>query len=172
MTKVKRCVCLGLLVLPLLMREAPVLGDDNQDQAAWDQLKQLSTGQPVRVEQKDTKRISGNFRSLTDEAMVLSTAAGEQTISRQSVLRVSYKVHGHRMRNSLIGLGIGAGAGAGVGAAAGGPRRCTGFCIGPTYSRAEAAGILSAVGAVVGAIIGAIIPTGGWHEVYHARQPG
>jgi len=168
MTTAKNRICLGLLVFALAMATSPGFGEGNQDQAAWDSLRQLTIGQPVRVVQKDTKSISGKFVRVTDEAFVLGTAAGEETFSRQSIQRISSKGQGHRKRNTLIGAGIGAGAGAVIGAATGGPRPCTGFCFGPTFSRGEVAGVLAVVGAAVGAIIGAVIPTGGWHDVYRA----
>jgi len=169
MKRIKGCVCLGLLVLSLGMATNFARGDDKQNQAAWDKLKHLSAGQPIQVVQKDAKSISGKFHSVTDETIVVSTASGEQTLSRQSVLRVSSKGPAHRKRNALIGAGIGAGTGAVIGAAAGGPGQCDGNCYGPTFSRGEVAGVFSAVGAIVGAVIGAVLPTGGWHEIYRAR---
>ena len=165
MKRVKRCMCLALVVLSLGMATSPALGDDSQNQAAWDKLKQLSAGQPIQVVQNDAKSTSGNFRSVTDEGIVVSTPSGEQTISRQSVLRVSCKGSGHHKRNALIGAGIGAGAAAGFGAAVWRPT--TG--LGPTISRGEVVGVLAPVGAIVGAIVGAVLPTGGWREVYRAR---
>jgi hypothetical protein len=147
------------------MATSPARGDDIKNQAAWDKLKQLSAGQQVRVVQIAAQSTTGSFRSVTDEAIVVSTATGEQTISRQSVLRVSTKGPGHRARNALIGAGIGAGAGAGIGAAT---AHCgQGFCIGAT--RGEVIGVVTGVGAIVGAVIGVVLPTSGWHEIYRAR---
>lgn len=164
MRQVKSIVCLGLLSLFLGIATSPALGDDNKNQANWDRLKQLSAGQEILVVQNDAKSSRSNFRSVTDEAIVVSTAAGEQTIARQSILRVSSKGKGHRVRNALIGAGIGAGAGAGIGAAIAG---CTSGCYG--FTRGNVTGAVSAVGGIVGAIVGALIPTGGWHEIYRAR---
>ena len=106
----------------------------------------------------------GSFRSLTDEAMVVTMVTGEKTISRQRIVRVSSKGQKHRTRNALIGAGIGAGAGAGIGAAATSWHLRL-LWVHPRY----AMGVLSAVGAIGGAIVGAVLPTGGWHEVYRAR---
>ncbi|MGD1102544.1 MAG: hypothetical protein ABSA59_10800 [Terriglobia bacterium] len=162
----KSSVCLGLMVLTLGMAVRPAFGGDDKNQAAWDKLKKLSAGQQVQVVLKGAQTASGNFRSVTDEAMVVSTPAGDQTLSRQSIVRVSAKGKGHRMRNTLIGAGVGAGAMAAIGAAKGGCGQGV-SCIGIT--RGEAIGIYTGLGAIGGAIVGAILPTGGWHEVYRAR---
>ena len=167
MKRVNTLVCLGLLVLSLGMATSPAFGDDSKNQAAWDKLKQLSAGQEVQVVQNDAKSTTGNFRSVTDEAMVVGTATGDQTLSRQSVLRVSSKGPGHRVRNTLIGAGIGAGAGAGITAATPGCRQ--GVSCWSIPSKGEVIGAFTGVGAIVGAIVGAVLPTGGWHEVYRAR---
>jgi hypothetical protein len=164
MRRVKTIVCLGILFLSLGIATSPALGDDAKNQANWDKLKQLSAGQEIQVVLNDAQSNRSNFLSVTDEAIVLSTAAGEQTVSRQSILRVSTKGKGHRVRNALIGAGVGAGAGAGIGAAAVG---CTSGCYG--FTRGNAMGALAAVGGIVGAVAGAVIPTGGWHEIYRAR---
>jgi len=164
MRQVKSSVYLGLLFLSLGIATSPALGGDDKNQANWDKLKQLSVGQEVQVVQNDAKSNRSSFRSVTDEAIVVSTATGEQTISRPNVLRVSSKGKPHRMRNALIGAGIGAGAGAGIGAAI---ASCTSGCYG--FTRGNVTGVTSAVGGITGAIVGAVVPTGGWHEIYRAR---
>jgi hypothetical protein len=169
MKRVKTTVCLGLLVLSSGIATSSAFGEDNKNQAAWDKLKRLSAGQQIQVVQTDAKSTTGNFRSVTDEAIVVSTATGEQTISRQRVLRVSAKGPGHRKRNVLIGAGIGAGAGLGIGAAMDSSSKCgqTSFCLDifPNLGKE----VVTPLGAIAGAIIGAVLPTGGWHEVYRAR---
>jgi hypothetical protein len=166
MRRVNTIVCVGLLILSFGIATSPTFGGDDKNQANWDKLKQLSVGQEVQVVQNDAKSNRSNLRSVTDEAIVVSTANGDQTISRQSVLRVSSKGSGHRVRNALIGAGIGAGAGAGIGAAVG---RCGQgvACIGATHG--EVIGVVTAVGGIVGAVVGAVLPSGGWHEIYRAR---
>ncbi len=161
-------VCIGIMVLSLGFAMNPALGGDNsaKDQANWDKLKQLSPGQEIQVVQNGTKSIRGNFHTVTEEAIVLSLASGEQTISRQSVDRISTKGKGHRGRNALIGVGIGAGAGA-VGGAAYGKSCLSGSFI--CFSRGEAIGVGTVLGAIVGTIIGVLIPSGGWHDIYKAR---
>jgi hypothetical protein len=167
MKQVKSIVCLGLLFLFLGIATSPVFGDDDKNQANWDRLKQLSAGEEIQVVQNDAKSSRSNFRSVTDEAIVVSTATGEQTIARQSILRVSSKGTGHRMRNALIGAGVGAGAGLGIGAAADHHKACTGLCVNILPNGGKEIG--TPLGAIVGGIVGAVVPTGGWHEIYRAR---
>ena len=167
MRQVKGIVCLGLLCLFLGIATSPALGDDDKNQANWDRLKQLSPGEEIQVVQNGAKSSRSNFRSVTDEAIVVSTAAGEQAIARQSILRVSSKGKGHRVRNALIGAGVGAGAGLGIGAATDHHIACTGICVNILPNLGEE--IVPPLGAIVGAVIGAVVPTGGWHVIYRAR---
>ncbi len=167
MKRVKSTVSLGLLFLFLGIATSPALGDDDKNQANWDRLKQLSAGEEIQVVQNDAKSSRSNFRSVTDEAIVVSTAAGEQTIARQSILRVSSKGTRHRMRNTLIGAGVGAGVGLGIGAAADHHKACTGICVNILPNGGKEIG--TPLGAIVGAIVGAVVPTGGWHVIYRAR---
>jgi len=170
MRRVNSVVCLGFLFLSWGIATSPVLGGDNsgKNQANWDKLKSLSPGQEIQVVQNDAKSTSGNFRSTTDEAIVVSTASGEQTISRQSILRISSKGKGHRKRNALIGAGIGAGAGAGIGAAIDASANSGSGSFGPWFPHLGIE-MVTPLGAIVGAIVGAVIPSGGWHEIYRAR---
>jgi len=169
MRRLKSVVCLGLLILSCGIATSPARGDDDKNQTNWDKLKQLAPGQEIEVVQKDAKSTRGNFRNVTDEAIAVNTAAGDQTISRQNVVRVSSKGKTHRMRNALIGAGIGAGAGLGIGAAMDVHDKCSqgGFCINILPNGGKE--IVTPLGAIVGAIVGALLPSRGWHEIYRAR---
>ncbi|MGD0227031.1 MAG: hypothetical protein ABSF71_32290 [Terriglobia bacterium] len=169
MRQVKSTVCLGLLFLSFGIATSPALGGDDKNQANWDKLKQLSAGQEIQVVQNDAKSSRSTFRSVTDEAIVVSTATGEQTVSRQNILRVSSKEKGYRKRNALIGAGIGAGAGLGIGAIMDAHDKCSQgvFCLNILPNGGKE--IVTPLGAIVGAIIGTVLPTGGWHEIYRAR---
>ena len=168
MKRVKSIVCLGLLFLSIGIATSPALGGDDKNQANWDKLKQLLAGQEIQVVQNDAKSNRSNFRSVTDEAIVVSTATGEQTISRQSIASGFLQRQRSPHAECTDRRWIGAGAGAGIGAAAAG---CTSGCFG--FTRGNAMGVVSAVGGIVGAIVGAVIPTGGWHEsIALARRTG
>jgi hypothetical protein len=128
---------------------------------SWDNLKQLVPGDEIRIVLNDARSYQAKFESISDEAITVRLAAGEQSFARQDILRVSAKGNSHRLRNALIGAGIGAGI-AGVGA-------------GVNYSHDPESGTIAAVvgipiGALVGAGVGAVMPTGGWHDVYRAAS--
>jgi hypothetical protein len=166
MRRAKSVFCLGLLFLFLGIAAGIALGEDGANQAAWNNLKQLSAGQEIQVVQDGAKSSRGSYRSFTDDAIVMSTAGGEQTISRQGVVRVSSKGKRHRMRNALIGAGVGAGAGLGIGAGLDSADKCAN-CLKILPNGGKE--IATPLGAIAGAIVGAVIPSGGWHEIYRAR---
>ena len=115
----------------------------------------------------DAKSFEGRFQGVSENALVLRLAAGEQTLMRQDVLRVSTKDKSRRGRNALIGLAIGLGAGVVIGVAS--PELGQGKCAQGSCVNAASVAVPGFVGAVVGTGIGAAIPTGGWHDIYRAR---
>ena len=151
-------------------------GQDSKGQSSsWDNLKSLRAGQEIRVVMNNVKSYQGGFESLSDDGITLRQAAGEQTLPRKDILRVSWKGQNHQSRNALIGAVVGAGAGLGIGLTANhviwshvncteGPLFNCGYPPNPHYMV-----ILTPVGALAGAVIGAVGPTGRWHEVYRAR---
>ena len=166
----------GFLVLALLAACFSTWAANGQDpngrSSSWDNLKSLTPGQEIRVVVNNVKSYQGEFESLSDAGITLRQAAGEQTLARKDVLRVSRKGQSHQTRNAVIGAVIGAGAGLGIGLA---PylvqRNCT---EGPLFNcgyppNPHLVEILTPVGALAGAIIGAVVPKGRWHEVYRAR---
>jgi hypothetical protein len=123
----------------------------------------LAVGTEIQARTTDGKRYEGRFSSAGDDALVMTTASGEQRLPRATVARVSVKKASHRGRNALIGLGIGAGVGLGIGA--GTDSSCKSFCfLGGNAGKA----IFTPLGALVGVAIGVAIPTGGWREIYRA----
>ena len=121
-------------------------------------------GTEIEARTVDKKRFRGQFRIAEDEALVMTTANGEQRLARATVARVAVKKPGHRLRNTLMGFGIGAAGGLSLGAIA--DARCTGDCIEGKTPLGKEAG--TGLGAVIGTIIGVALPTGGWREVYRA----
>jgi hypothetical protein len=86
---------------------------------SWDNLKSLTQGQEIRVEMSNDKTYKGEFESLSDEGITLRQPAGEETLARKDISRISQMIgQNHRRRNALIGaiagasLGLGAGLGA------------------------------------------------------------
>ena len=84
-----------------------------QPSADWNVVKALTPGTRIHVEVRP-RTVSGQVRSVSDDAVVLQSGAGEETIARSQVSRLAVKQRGHRKRNVLIGLGVGVGAGAGI----------------------------------------------------------
>ena len=148
----------GILLLAL----APALVA--QSTANWDSVKQLTTGKEIRVTLNDGRNLRGTFQSATDEALTVAIPNSQEALSRTMVIRIASKGKGHRLRNSLIGLGVGAGAGLIAGAVA---DRCPAGhgCWFPNVGKE----ILTPFGAAVGAIVGALIPTGRWRDVYRVK---
>jgi outer membrane lipoprotein SlyB len=119
--------------------------------ASWKSLKMLREGDKIQVIETNSKKISGTFLSVSNDAVSLQSQAGQRTIPIENVRSVRLMVAQHRWRNTLIGAGVGAGAGAGVGAAT-----CSAGC---TVGRGAGIGIGAAVGALPGALAGAFFPT-------------
>ena len=135
-------------------------GGPRQDKTNWDNLKPLAPNEQIRIVLNDAKSYRGEFRSVSDEAIVVRLATGEQTFSRESVLRVSTRGPSHVGRNALIGAGIGAVAGAAT---------IAGICQ-TTYCKGPVEAIVGVtIGAPLGALVGFVMPTGGWHDVYRRR---
>jgi hypothetical protein len=170
----------GFLVLALLgacFSPGTASGQDSKRRSSsWDNLKSLAAGGEIRVVMNNVKSYQGEFESLSDDGITLREAAGEQTLARKDILRVSRKIgQDHGVRNTLVGTAVGAGAGLGIGLVANhviwshvncteGPRF---GCAGPPNPHWGE--ILTPVGGLAGAIIGGVLPTGGWHDVYRAR---
>ncbi len=132
--------------------------DPRVERSNWDNVKQLLPGEEIRVVLKDLKSHRGLVLTVSEDALVVRTAPGEQTFKREILLRVSSKGQSHRGRNATLGALIGGGAGAAIAASA------------PKYDRRFWVLIVGLpLGSMVGAATGAVMPTGGWHEVYRAR---
>ena len=125
----------------------------------WNNLNNLTPGQLIRVVVNGAKSYEGAFRAVNDEGITLRRAGGEQTFARNDVLHVYFKSKNHLVRNIVIGGAIGA-----VFAT---PVVLANDLRNEWWSSAAWVWPLF-VGP--GAGIGSAIPTGGWHEVYHARR--
>jgi hypothetical protein len=156
-----RTFCLRML-LPFLglIVNSSLCGAQNP---AWNNLKQLTPGQQVRVVVSNKKTFKGQFQSTTDDAIIIRSQETDQTLSRSSVQLVSRRA-GHRGRHALIGAAIGAGAGLGIGAAI--DNDCSPNSIVCTGNKGKA--ILTPVLGLLGAGIGALLPAGGWQEIYRS----
>ena len=149
-------VTVTLLFLLLI----PGFGWTQSSQNNWDNLKRLAPGDDIRIVLNDKKSYKAEFQSVTDEAVVVRLAAGDQAFDRQSVLRVSTQGKSHRLRNAALGTAIGVGLGAILAASTS-----------RNDSDAQAIGwvVIPPLTGAAGAGVGAFLPTGGWHDVFRAR---
>ena len=154
-----------LVLVFLLLVPAFALAQSAKD--SWDNLKQLGSGQQIRIVLNDARSYSGRFQSVSNDGLIVRMGGGAQTFEQQNILRVSTRGKSHRGRNALIGLAVGASAGVIVAVAS--PELGTGKCVRGSCVDAGIVSMLGFGGGVLGAGLGAAIPTGGWHDVYRAR---
>jgi len=132
----------------------------------WDKLRMLASGTEVRVAAGTAKPVSGALESVTDTTLVILTVgSGPQSFDKTQIASIEVKQPGHRLRNTLIGLGVGAGAGL-IGGVAG-TSNCSRLSSGGWDSLChDAIAAVTIAGAVVGTVVGVAWPTGGWRKVY------
>jgi len=116
----------------------------------------------LRVQFSSSHAVRGRLQSVTADSLTMDSGSGQQTFTRQQIIRMSVKQRPRRGRNAVIGLAIGAGLGGVLGGAT--ASECSGSSCGGYGAMAIASGI--GAGAAVGAIIGVRVPAGGWREVY------
>jgi hypothetical protein len=162
----KRILFVSLMALLIeFIAMVPVHAAPQQQNANWDNLKQLTPGAEIKIVLNDVKSCQGQFASANDGAIVVRLGAGDQTFVRQNVLRVSVKGESRRRRNALIGAAVGAGVGLGIGAGVDASQKCG---LGPCFPNLGIE-VLTPVGAITGALVGAALPARGWRDVYRAR---
>ncbi len=134
----------------------------DKPEASWENVQQLKAGQKIHIVRAGLKSVTGYFVSVAADSLALKTAAGEQTLNRVDINRIT-RSGGQRGRNALIGAAVGGGAGAALGAASGGCHPGEFICL----SRGTVAGILAGVGVLAGAVVGVAIP--GHTTIYRAK---
>jgi hypothetical protein len=154
---------LSLICFPFILFSSSAIASKG-DWAGLVNSRTIAAGSEIEARTTDNKLHRGQFKAAEDDSLVVVTASGEQRIARATVSRVAVKTPGHRLRHTLIGLGIGAAAGIALGATA--DARCTGDCIEGKRPLGKEAGL--GIGALIGTIVGVALPAGGWHEVYRA----
>jgi len=133
--------------------------------ANWDNVTQLAAGTEIRVIMTDGRNFRGEFQSTTGDALIVATSAAQESLNRPLITRVSSKSKSHRLRNTLIGLGVGGGTGLIIGAASDQSCARNGCFFGGNFGKE----IFTPFGAAVGLVVGVVWPTGGWHDVYRAK---
>jgi len=148
-----------LLTAVLVLTMPHVLWAQN-NQTDWQQLGQLQSGEGIRVVDSSHKKHSGVFSSFSDQSIILHAETGEETIPRESILRVSRSKRSHRLRSVVVSGLAGAGVGAAIGYGA-----ASGLGAG---TKGQKAGVVAAMGFLGGLAVGAFIPS---HQtIYRASR--
>jgi hypothetical protein len=155
----RRAVDVAVLLLLAVIIAPPLCAAEKSD---WTSLKGVARAQKVKVTLTNGKSLQGDFQSVSDNALVIHLASGDQTFSREEVRRLAIKRNGHRGKHTLIGAAIGAGAGLGAGIAV---DQCSPTVIVCTGNKGKA--IITPTFALIGAGIGALLPANAWQEIYH-----
>ena len=163
MNQLKCTLSIGLVAVAILLTGTRLKAADHKtDLSKWENLKQLTPGQQIKVVLNDAKAYQGGFETVSDEAVGVLLPTGHVDFTRQDILRVSTRTGSHRGRNAAIGAAIGFGSGFPMGA---------GYC--SDSSRGDCVAIAGTVfGALlagVGAGVGALLPSEAWRDVYRAR---
>ena len=154
-----RLVRKALLLIYVLGIPCALWGQSGQ--TSWMNLNSLLTGQKIQIVETNSKKHSGSFIRFSDTAISYQDNVGEQSIQRQDVRSVKFMGNVHRLRNTLIGLGVGGGLGAGIGAATYHNNTCppTSFCLNGIGGRGLPTAIGAVLGTAGGVIVGALWPS-------------
>ena len=131
----------------------------------WSNLRSLPASTTLRVQTAAAKPLQGQISGVTDDAVVIRTKKGEQTLLRSSVISITVKGKDHRARHILLGLAIGAGIGFSAGEVWDLAHPCNHdeFCILTAPAGKE---ILGPAGLIIGTIVGAALPGSSWQVIY------
>ena len=128
--------------------------------AGWEDVQRLAADQKVEVYRRQAESVKGRFVSATETAVVVKTAAGEQTITRDAIRRLAVADSSRRARNAVIGAAVGAAAGFAIGWAV--CPGCANEGAGGKYT-----GPAAAAGAGIGAAAGLLSP--GYRTIYKSK---
>lgn len=79
--------------------------------ASWDALRELRTGDRVKVMDSAGQQYKGTFASLSDTSVSVQTDRGVVAVERGRVRRVQLRSNSRRVRNILIGTAVGVAVG-------------------------------------------------------------
>ena len=130
----------------------------------WDNLRQLTSGQSIEIQEVSGHSEKGAFTGSSEESVTIQTRRQNLVVSRTRIATIKLRRR-HALRDALIGAGIGAGAGAGIGWGIGSG---VGSQSGGDFNNLQPVivGVVAGVGALAGAVVGSII--GNRHATVYA----
>lgn len=153
-----------LLALPLVEARAAQQRQPSEEPGItdWNNLRQVRIGDKVEVVQHNLSKHKGELLDWTEKSITLRLENRDVTIPREDVFRVTQLSKNHRLRNSMIGLGLGVLVGAATGVA---------VAVAPTrfHGNGLVFPIATFIGAGVGAGVGAAISS--YPTIYRASSP-
>jgi hypothetical protein len=142
----------------------------------WENVKMLAPGSELRVvSTASAKPIQGKLKSITDSDLEVKRGSGAESFARAQIVSVFARQKGHRLRNTLIGLGVGTVAGALIGYGIGHRQASDcqksggGWC---DLDEVGGAGLGGLSGLLGGTLLGAFWHTGKWAEIYRVSDRG
>lgn len=76
----------------------------------WNNLATIKAGENIRIVQANQISVEGEYASFSDSNLTLRSTAGELSIERERIVRVSTRPRQRRQRNAAIGALIAGGA--------------------------------------------------------------
>ncbi len=153
-----KSIALITVVVALLLNSIPASAGQNAS-AEWAAVQSLASGEKVKVELKDGKKVEGRLLNVSNTSLTLERKNKPTDFGRDSIAKVYRFVKKSAGRSiaksTAIGAGVGFGAGLGVSLAAGQYE---------DLDTGELVGILGGIGAAIGAGIGALVGSFGSHE--------
>ena len=159
--KIRYVLYAALLALTAAVR--PGFSQLNPSDGKWAAVKGLTPGTEIMVRTHDKGTLRGRIASVTDDSLVVNRGRSRESVSQNSIARLSIRKKSHRGRNTLIGIGVGGGVGLAIGAVWDNPGDC--HSVAPcTLGHGKQIG--PPLCGMLGAAVGAVLPTGGWRHIY------
>ncbi len=146
-------VLLASVLLIALLTPPQLLAASNG--TSWQNLNNISSGQPLKVRKSDGATVNGTFASVSADSLHLLVNQQDISMARSEISQVQRQLPGHH-KAMWLGLAIGAGAGAGIGA---GVAEGVSSTSGGDFANLKPAiiGIVVAAGALAGLAIGSVL---------------
>jgi hypothetical protein len=137
------------MLVPSLLAISMIAADSND----WAVLsRELKTGDRIDVVQTSMATARGTFQIVSPDGIVIHEDAGDRTIAKDAVVRISVRDRSHRVLNGVLLGAVGGVAGAGI--------MRFGISCAETNDGCRNVKLATFGGAAAGAVIGAMLPAG------------